>query len=163
MEAAEDQSLTIVAADPLGPDALALLHEAAIQAQALYPELHRPDRPAPTNAPLPPRGQYLVAFVGGHAVGMGAHYPIDATCTELRRMFVRTEARGRGVARALVAALEAHARAEGFKTLLLETGYRQQPAMRLYECCGYSPCAPYGPHAGDPTSRCYTKALQSFA
>lgn len=146
-------------ADPLGAEALSLLAEAAAEARALYPELHDPAAPPPTNAPTPPRGCYLPAWRQGVPVGMGAHRPVDAHTTEIRRMFVTRSARGQGVARRILAQLETHAAAAGFTRLVLETGCRQQPAMRLYERCGFTRIPPFGPYTDDPTSVCYGKKL----
>ena len=75
-------------ADPQGADALALLRQAAIEARALYPELHRPDAPWPANPPTPVGGVYLVGSIGGQACVCGALRPMDAQTVEIRRMFV---------------------------------------------------------------------------
>lgn len=152
-------TLSILAADPQGEAALSLLRLAALEARALYPELHAPDAPWPGNEPTPPSGIYLLAWLGDELVGMGAHRPLDAHSTELRRMFVRADARRHGVARALLETLQAHARAEGFTRLCLETGFRQLPAMRLYESFGFQRIKPFGPYVGDPSSRCFEKQL----
>lgn len=150
--------------DPQGADALALLREAAVEARALYPELVQPDAPWPSNPPLPERGAYLVMYAsdefgGEHAVGMGALRPLDARTAELRRMFVLRSQRRAGVAQRLVQALEAEALRLGYSRIRLETGHRQQPAMRLYERCGFHRIPPFGAYAGDPTSVCYEKVL----
>ena len=153
----------IAEVDPLGVDALTLLREAAIEARELYPELHSPTNPWPTNTPTPPRGVYVIAYLRDRPVAMGAHRPIDQECTEIRRMYVTRSARRSGAARAVLRALEAHARAQGFKQLLLETGSKQHAAMALYESYGFSRIAPFGPYASDPTSVCYTKSLSTPA
>jgi len=150
---------TVRECDPLSTEALNLLHEAALEAQALYPELHDPLGPRPTNRPTPPRGLYLVAFAGRVPVGMGAHRPLDEYTTEVRRMFVTKEARHQGVARAVLQCVEAHTRAQGFRLLVLETGTKQLPAMRLYESSGFSRIPAFGEYANDPTSVCYAKSL----
>lgn len=159
----DGSAFEIRAADPQGGAALALLREAAVEARALYPELHTPGAPWPTNPPLPARGAYLVMYAAGVPVGMGALQPIDDQAAELRRMYVVQSQRRGGLARRLLQALEDEARRLGFCTLRLETGYRQQPAMRLYESCGFHRIAPFGPHVGDPTSVCYEKALVPLA
>lgn len=151
--------MEVVESDPQGADALALLREAAIEARALYPDLQGPDEPWPTNGPTPPRGAYFIAYVDGHPVAMGAHRPLDLWTSEVRRMYTLASARRTGAARAILAAVERHARAQGFRVLKLETGCRQLPAMRLYEAMGYRAIAPFGAYVGDPTSRCYEKAL----
>jgi putative acetyltransferase len=152
-------SISIRECDPLGPEALTLLHEAALEARALYPELHDPLAPAPSNAPTPPKGLYLVAFAAERPVGMAAHRPIDAETSEVRRLFVTRPERHRGIARALLFRLEAHAHAQGFQRLVLETGHRQLAAMRLYETCGFGRIPAFGAYADDPTSVCYAKRL----
>lgn len=151
--------LSIGAADPQGEAALSLLRLAAVEARALYPELHAADAPWPGNEPTPPRGIYLLAWLGDELVGMGAHRPLDAHSTELRRMFVRSDARRHGVARALLEALQAHALSQGFTRLRLETGFRQLPAMRLYESFGFQRIDPFGPYVGDPSSVCFEKHI----
>jgi putative acetyltransferase len=152
-------SLRIVTADPQGEAALSLLRQAALEARALYPELHAPGAPWPGNEPTPPGGIYLLAWLDGELGGMGAHRPLDARSTEVRRMFVRESARRRGVARALLEALQAHAIEQGFTRLCLETGFRQQAAIHLYESFGFHRIAPFGPYVGDPTSVCFEKLI----
>jgi len=145
--------------DPQSPDALALLRLAAVEARTLYPELHAPHAPWPTNDPTPPRGAYLVAYLDGHPVAMGAHRPIDERSTEIRRMFTVAVARRTGAAKAVLLELEAHAKREGFTEVKLETGSRQQPAMRLYESVGFRRVPAFGHYRDDPTSVCYAKQL----
>jgi GNAT superfamily N-acetyltransferase len=145
--------------DPLGVEALTLLREAALEARQLYPEFYDPKAPGPTNQPTPPRGVYLVAFAGKEPVGMGAHRPLNCESSEVRRMFVSRRARGQGIARAILAQIEAHARAQGFARLVLETGNRQLPAIRLYESSGFHRIPAFGNYADDPTSVCFEKSL----
>lgn len=151
-------------ADPQGADALALLREAAIEARALYPELVQPGAPWPTNPPLAEGGAYLVMYASDqtgawHAVGMGALRRLDTHTAELRRMFVLRSQRRAGVAQRLLQALEAQALRLGYRRIRLETGHRQQPAMRLYERFGFHRIPPFGEHVADPTSVCYEKVL----
>lgn len=157
---ADSAPLTIELTDPLHPQALALLGEAAIEARALYPDLLRPDGPAPTNLPLAERELYLLARRNGVAVGCGALRCIDALTGELRRMFVTIEARRGGVARALLERLEAEALALGYRRLLLETGAHQKPAIALYRGAGWRRIAAYGAFVADPTSVCFGKTLR---
>lgn len=156
-------TLVIEAADPLGDAALSLLHEAALEARALYPEHFASDSPLPTNVPTPPRGVYIVATLAGAPVGCGALRPIDHAAAEVRRMYVLRSARRHGVARALLARLEREAIALGYRRLLLQTGDRQQPAMALYAAAGFRRIAPFGEHVDDPTSVCFAKALPDAA
>ncbi|WP_284617277.1 GNAT family N-acetyltransferase [Aquabacterium humicola] len=150
--------------DPRHPDALALLHEAALEARALYPELFAADTPLPSNPPAEPRSLYLLARdADGRALACGALRPIDEHTAELRRMFVTRGERRRGLARAVLQQLEAAAPALGYRTLRLETGFRQRPAMALYQACGWRPIEPFGAHADDPASRCFEKVLSVSA
>jgi putative acetyltransferase len=60
---------------------------------------------------------------------------------------VRDVARGRGVAQALLAGIEADARAGGFDLHMLETGVRQAAALRFYQRSGFHRCAAFGAYA----------------
>lgn len=156
-------NLDIREADPLGPDALRLLREAAVEARRLYPEQHRPDDPWPTNRPTPPRGAYFVGYAQGIPVAMGAHHPVDEQCSEVRRMFTSAAARRQGAGRAILAAVEQNAAEQGFSELRLETGNRQGPAIALYETVGYRRIEPYGAYRDDPTSVCFAKPISTSA
>ena len=155
--------LDIREADPLGPDASRLLREAAIEARRLYPELHRPGDPWPTNRPTPPVGAYFIAYAQGIPVAMGAHYPMDGKCSGVRRMFTSASARRQGAGRAILSAVEQHAAGQGFCELRLETGNRQGPAIALYEAAGYRRIEPYGAYRDDPTRVCFAKPISTKA
>jgi putative acetyltransferase len=121
--------------------------------------LHDRNAPWPTNPPTPPRGTYLIAYADQQPMGMGALRPIDKVVTEIRRMYVLQSHRRTGVARLLLLALEREASELGFRIMRLETGYRQGPAMRLYESYGFTQIPPFGQYSTDPTSVCYEKAI----
>jgi putative acetyltransferase len=78
---------------------------------------------------------------------------------EVKRLFVPTEGRGKGVARALMAALEAHAKAAGLPIMRLETGPVLTAAIRLYESLGYRVRGPFGDYADHPASLFMEKVL----
>jgi GNAT superfamily N-acetyltransferase len=65
-------------------------------------------------------------------------------------MYVVPAARGRGVSKVVLAALEDAARERGWTTLRLETGPRQPEAIALYSGAGYRPTGAFGAYAGDP-------------
>jgi putative acetyltransferase len=153
----DEAGLRIEAVDPLHPDALALLHEAALDARALYPELFGEDTPLPTNSPAVEGSVYLVAYREGRPVGCGALRPLQPWVAEVRRMYVTQAARRAGVAKAVLAELERRALGMGYRLLRLETGARQAPAIALYERCGFRRIAPFGPYVGDPMSVCFEK------
>ena len=62
---------------------------------------------------------------------------------EIKRMYVRPEARSRGVAAALLRTLEEAAAALGYACTRLDTGPKQVTAQRLYRGAGYVEIAPY--------------------
>jgi putative acetyltransferase len=92
------------------------------------------------------------------AVGCGA-VVLAATQGELKRMYVAPPARGRGIAKALLALLETKALAAGCQSLRLETGPYQPEALRLYAQCGYQRCGPFAPYRDDPLSVFMHKTL----
>jgi GNAT superfamily N-acetyltransferase len=101
----------------------------------------------------------VLALEEGRPVGCGCFKPFGVDGIELKRMFVVPEARGRGIGRALIDALEVWARELGHARAVLETGTAQHEALALYERCGYrrTPC--FGPYADLPASICMGKSL----
>ncbi len=93
-----------------------------------------------------PNIRFFVARLGGAAVACGGIGFYDGYA-ELKRMYARPEVRGRGVAKALLARLEAEAREAGVTVVRIETGNLQREAMRFYEREGYARCAAFGPYA----------------
>ena len=71
---------------------------------------------------------------------------------EVKRMYTRAAARGRGVAKALLTKIEDEARAAGVPVLRLETGIRQPEAIGLYERMGFRSCSAFGPYATMPAT-----------
>jgi putative acetyltransferase len=93
-----------------------------------------------------PHVRFFLARRDGVAVGCGG-VALFATFAELKRMYVRESERGRGIARALLARIEAETIASGRDVLRLETGDRQLAAIRLYERAGFVPCELFGAYA----------------
>ena len=87
----------------------------------------------------------------GVVIGCGAIMLFDGY-GELKRMFVPPEQRGRGVAKAVMALLEAHAVQRNCRLLRLETGIYQPEAHGLYARAGYTRRGPYGDYPDDPLS-----------
>ncbi|MFI2754105.1 GNAT family N-acetyltransferase [Cellulomonas sp. P22] len=105
----------------------------------------------------------VVARLDGRPVGCASlraardGYP--AGSGELKKVFVDDSARGSGVARALLIAIEDDARARGLTSVVLQTGIRQPEAVGLYAAVGYRPVAPFGPYVGDQLTLCFAKPL----
>ena len=74
-------------------------------------------------------------------------------------MYVEPWARRNGIGRGILAELEATAQRLGYRAVRLETGTRQQEAIRLYESAGYQPIAKYGEFSDNPVSICFEKRL----
>jgi DNA-binding MarR family transcriptional regulator len=91
----------------------------------------------------PPAGIFLVARLGGRPIGCGALKVKDRRIGEVKRMWVAPDARGLGLGRRLLAALEARAREFGLRTLRLETNRTLKEAQALYRGCGYVEIAPF--------------------
>jgi putative acetyltransferase len=110
-----------------------------------------------------PNIRFFVARVDGTAVACGGIGFYDRYA-ELKRMYSKPEVRGRGVAKALLARLEAEAHEAGVTLLRIETGIHQREALRFYEAAGYRQRGPFGPYADMPasaieTSLFYEKSL----
>jgi GNAT superfamily N-acetyltransferase len=97
----------------------------------------------------PPDGWFCVAVDGDRLVGC-CGWRRHGTDAELKRMFTTPAARGRGVARRLLAAIEQSARAAGMKRVILETGDKQPEAIGLYESAGYVRIEDFGYYKGEP-------------
>ena len=105
------------------------------------------------------RGAFLVARIDGDAVGCGAVRLLDDGRAEVKRMYTSPAARGRGVARALLAELERVGRELGARELVLETGVRQTEALGLYRGAGFVPVDAWGEYIDSPLSVCLGKVL----
>ncbi|HYS54792.1 MAG TPA: GNAT family N-acetyltransferase [Thermoanaerobaculia bacterium] len=105
-------------------------------------------------------GAFVVAYRDAAPVGCGAVRRLDGACAELKRMYVVPEARGEGIGRKLLTALEAEARKLGVQRLVLETGTRQLAALGLYRCAGFRDIELFGEYVESPaTSICMAKEL----
>jgi putative acetyltransferase len=93
-----------------------------------------------------PHVRFFIARLDGRAVGCGG-VAVFGSFAEVKRMYVRDDARGRGIARALLARIESEARSNGIGLLRLETGDRQLDAIRLYERAGFRRCDAFGEYA----------------
>ena len=106
----------------------------------------------------------------GSAVGCGAVQPWWCTVAEappdvgeLKRMYVRPAARGRGLSRRLLDRLVELAGERGMTALVLETGIEQPEAIGLYTTYGFRLMHTWGPYADDPRSRCFRLDISGAA
>jgi GNAT superfamily N-acetyltransferase len=140
-------------------DATRLIEALNAELSAIFPE-RGATHFSLTSEQVESGGAFVIADLGGVAVGCGALRRLDAVTGELKRMYVDRRFRGRGVGRALVEVLEGEARRLGLTKVVLETGTRLAPAIRLYEAMGYARIPLYGEYTSSPgTSLCFGKSL----
>ncbi len=101
----------------------------------------------------------VVAYEDGEAVACGAIKEYTEGVMEIKRMFVRTERRGRGIAKSILFELESWAKELNFSQCILETGKKQPEAIRLYQKSGYEAIPNYGQYEGIDNSVCMKKSL----
>jgi putative acetyltransferase len=92
-----------------------------------------------------PHGRLAMAILSGEAVGCIALRQFDVHSCEMKRLFVRPSARGRGIAQNLLEWLVSEARSEGYSVMLADTLPRMGAALQLYERFGFKRIEPYSP------------------
>ncbi|MEU5160541.1 GNAT family N-acetyltransferase [Streptomyces sp. NPDC020875] len=139
------------------PDAVALRAAQRAEIAELYGTPDSEPGIAPSAADVP---VFVVAYdPAGTPVACGGLRPVDAATGEVKRMYVAPPARGTGAAAAVLAALEDRARGRSWTRLSLETGHRQEAAIRFYARSGYTPAPPFAPYTDAPDSLFFTRAL----
>jgi len=113
-----------------------------------------------------PDGAFYLGYHDGRPVIMGGwRLRLDVSrlgsqrAVEVKRMYVAPTARRGGLARLMLAHLEATARTAGADVIILETGTAQPEAMALYESSGYQRVDPFGYYRRHPGNRCYGRVL----
>lgn len=149
-------AVTVAFEPPTNPD-LAAMHDARI---AFSFEGYEPEDcfTPPIAALGNPDMRFRVARVDGVVAGMAA-LRMDDGWGEVKAVFVDPAARGQGVARALMDALEATARAEGLPKLRLETGNLHKEALIFYPRLGWKEIPRFDPYPVNETSIFFEKVL----
>lgn len=99
---------------------------------------------------LPPQGRLIVAQdATGRLVGCGTLHRVRADAGEVKRLYVRPEAAGNGLGRAIVEAWREGARAMNLSTLLVNVISSNSGPMHIFECLGFERIARY-PECADP-------------
>ncbi|GAC1488612.1 MAG: hypothetical protein NVS1B9_09010 [Solirubrobacteraceae bacterium] len=115
-----------------------------------YPGWHAGIGPSARPADFaPPHGSFVVAYLAGEPAGCAGFKRLDASRAELKRMYVAPQARGHGVARAILRRLEQGARDAGYRWMRLDTGTPQLAARALSESAGDRPIGDYN---GNPVA-----------
>ncbi len=131
--------------DPHDPEATALLKASHALMESLFPA--EANNYLAIDQLCVPEITFLSAEKDGAKLGCGALCN-KGTYGEIKSMFVAEAARGKGIAQALLRALEDEAIAQKLPELKLETGTKLHSAHRLYEAFGFTKCAPFGDYEG---------------
>jgi putative acetyltransferase len=150
------RSLTVTLTSAPNDAVRLLIAELEDVLSAAYPPENR--HGLPLEAIFQPHVRFFVATLDGNPAGCGGVALSDGFA-EVKRMYVRPAARGQGVARAILASIEAETRDANLRVLRLETGDKQTDALRLYRRYGFIDCPPFGDYAVLPP---YTIAASIF-
>jgi GNAT superfamily N-acetyltransferase len=102
----------------------------------------------------------VVAYHDSAPMGCGAVKSYSEQVMEIKRMFVLSDARKKGIASGVLNELEKWSKELGAVKCILETGKRQTDAVSLYTKNSYRPIANYGQYAGVENSLCFEKELK---
>ena len=111
-----------------------------------------PNRPENMNA-------LMVAYEGEEAIACGAWKAVDHETAEIKRIYVRPECRRKGIASAVIRALEEDAAASGRRKMILETAVDTTGSHSLYLSLGYKQRDYYGSPAGAENCLCFHKEI----
>lgn len=103
----------------------------------------------------------VLAYKNGKPIACGAIKAYDENTMEVKRMFVRPENRGQGIASMVLRDLEDWCIALNFKTCILETGQKQPEAIALYKKNNYCIIPNYGQYELVESSVCFMKKLMA--
>jgi len=157
---ADVMNVTIIAVDPTNPDAILLIQHLSVELGSRYGD-DGAGAFAAKHVQIP-RSVFVIAYVDGRPVGCGALKPFCAdtpNIAEVKRMFVESDLRGRGLSRQILAKLEDVALENGYDTVRLETGKKQPEAIGLYRSAGYYQIPCYGQYARRLLSVCFEKKI----
>ena len=88
-------------------------------------------------------GRSLVLLVDGVVMGCVAYHKLSENCCEMKRLYVKPEARGLRSGEKLIEAITDIARENGFKEMMLDTITPLEAAIHLYKKCGFVETDPY--------------------
>jgi putative acetyltransferase len=102
---------------------------------------------------------FFIIRINGTPAGCGGVKFFDTDYGEIKRMYIRPQFRGLGLAKLMLAHLTDYARDHSVPLLRLETGIHQLDAIGLYERAGFRVIPPFGEYKPDPLSRFYEKRI----
>ena len=103
---------------------------------------------------------FFIIRSDGILVGCGGVQLFGSEYAEIKRMYIRPQFRGHGLARLMLDHLAEYSRRNGVNVLRLETGIHQHEAIGLYERAGFKSIPPFGEYKPDPLSRFYEKRIE---
>ena len=143
--------------DPTSDAANRMIGQLDAYLQGLYPpESNHLDS---TEELSRPHVQFIGALDDGEWRACGAVKLMTEGYGEIKRIYVDPAARGKGLARRVLDALEEIVGNAGLSVVKLETGVHQVEALRLFQNCGYRRIGPYGSYPDDPLSVFMEKQL----
>lgn len=101
----------------------------------------------------------VIVCNGDTPIACGAIKKYDNETIEIKRMFVREEVRGRGIASKILTRLENWAKEMNYKKCILETGTYMNKAISLYKKANYNQIPNYGQYKDIKTSVCFMKNI----
>lgn len=101
----------------------------------------------------------VLAYEDGIAVGCGCFKKFNEDSIEIKRMFVRPEYRGKGIASRMLYELEKWGYELKYSYSFLETGNKQIPAIEMYQSLGYMIIDNYEQYRDNEISVCMMKSL----
>ena len=103
---------------------------------------------------------FFVIRQDGISAGCGGVKIFEGEYGEVKRMYIRPQFRGHGLAKKMLEHLTEYTRNQGVGLLRLETGIHQTEAIALYEKMGFQNIGPFGEYKADPLSRFYEKKIR---
>jgi GNAT superfamily N-acetyltransferase len=151
-----DKILKVVKTTSENPDFLSLIKTFDAYLWERYPELKTNYW---GNNVIELNRNVIVIYLDEKPVACGCFKKYDKTTIEIKRMFVSPDARGLGLAQRILQELELWAKELGYSVSILETLYKQQEAISLYQKVGYTIVDNYEPYVGLENSVCMRKQI----
>ena len=149
---------TITPERPDTPDAIMLIEELEAHLAPFYPATSRHGYSVEK---LIKQGvAFFVIRHDGVLAGCGGVQFFGTEYGEVKRMFVRPQFRGLGLAKLMLEHLEQYIRKHHIHLLRLETGIHQKEAIGLYERLGFQSIPPFGEYIADPLSKFFEKRIK---
>lgn len=152
----ESVMLTIKPVDPARIEVVDLIEQLDGYQSSLYPpesnHLDSIEELSKSNA------FFLAAYLDAEICGIGS-VKIMENYGEIKRVYVSSNQRGKGIAKAIMEDLESHLITQAVTYARLETGIHQEEAINLYEKLGYYKINSFGEYKADPLSVFMEKKL----